>query len=80
MMGELAVAQDALFYCFNLDRPVLANHLLRLIDQLVDLSCIREHPCPDPLFDELSAETAIFRAPGTGPTGRATSAAELATE
>ena len=53
MMGERAMAQDALFYCFNLERHVLANHRLRLIDQLVELSCIGEHPCTGPLFDQL---------------------------
>jgi len=34
MMGERTVAQDALFYSFNLERHVPADHLLRSIDQL----------------------------------------------
>ena len=38
MMGERTVAQDALFYSFNLDRHVPADHLLRSIDRFVDLS------------------------------------------
>lgn len=46
MMGERTVAQDALFYSFNLERHVPADHLLRSIDRFVDLSCIREHLRP----------------------------------
>jgi hypothetical protein len=46
MMGERAVAQEALFYCFNLERHVPGDHLLRSIDRLVDLSGIREHCGP----------------------------------
>ena len=46
MMGERTVAQDALFYSFNLDRHVPADHLLRSIDRFVDLSNIREHLRP----------------------------------
>jgi hypothetical protein len=42
MMGERAVAQKALFYCFNLERHVPGDHLLRSIDRLVDLSGIRD--------------------------------------
>ncbi len=46
MMGERAVAQEALFYSFNLERHVPADHLLRSIDRFVDLSGIREHLRP----------------------------------
>jgi transposase len=46
MMGERTVAQEALFYSFNLERHVPADHLLRLIDRFVDLSDIREHLRP----------------------------------
>ena len=46
MMGERTVAEEALFYSFNLDRHVPADHLLRLIDRFVDLSDIRERLRP----------------------------------
>lgn len=46
MMGERAVAQEALFYAFSLERHVPADHLLRSIDRFVDLSGIREHLRP----------------------------------
>ena len=46
MMGERTVVQEALFYSFNLDRHVPADHLLRSIDRFVDLSGIREHLRP----------------------------------
>src|ERR1051325_5100621 len=46
MMGERTVAQEALFYSFNLERHVPADHLLRSIDRVVDLSDIREHLRP----------------------------------
>lgn len=46
MMGERTVAQEALFYSFNLERHVPADHLLRSIDRFVDLSGIREHLKP----------------------------------
>lgn len=38
MTGERTVAQEALFYSFNLDQHVPADHLLRSIDRFVDLS------------------------------------------
>ena len=41
MMGEGTNVQDALFYEFNLERHVPANHLLRSIDRFVDLSGLR---------------------------------------
>ena len=46
MMGERTVAQEALFYGFNLERHVPADHLLRSIDRFVDLSGIREQLRP----------------------------------
>ena len=46
MMGERAVAQEALFYSFSLERHVPASHMLRSIDRFVDLSGIREHLKP----------------------------------
>lgn len=45
-MGERQLAQGALFYEFNLDRHVPADHLLRAIDRFVDLSEMREHLRP----------------------------------
>ena len=46
MMGERRIAQGALFYEFSLERHVPASHLLRSIDQFVDLSGIRAHLRP----------------------------------
>ncbi|MGB3472061.1 MAG: IS1182 family transposase [Erythrobacter sp.] len=46
MMGERTVAQEALFYSFNLERHVTQDHLLRSIDRFVDLSGTREHLRP----------------------------------
>jgi transposase len=46
MMGERTVAQEALFYSFNLEQHVPGDHLLRSIDRYVDLSGIREHLRP----------------------------------
>jgi transposase len=43
MMGERRVMQEALFYGFSLERHVPDNHLLRKIDQFVDLSEVRAH-------------------------------------
>jgi transposase len=45
-MGERTVAQNALFYSFNLERDVPADHLQRSIDRFVDLLDIREHVRP----------------------------------
>ena len=41
MMGPRQVAQGALFYEFSIEEHVPADHLLRRIDQFVDLSGIR---------------------------------------
>jgi hypothetical protein len=38
MMGDRRVVQEALFYEFNLERHLPADHLLRSIDRFVDLS------------------------------------------
>jgi hypothetical protein len=46
MMGERRVAQEALFYAFSLERHVPADHLLRAIDRVVDLSGLRAHLRP----------------------------------
>jgi transposase len=46
MMGERRVMQGALFYCFNLERHVPADHLLRRIDRFVDLSALRSYLGP----------------------------------
>ena len=46
MMGERRVAQEALFYEFSLERHVPADHLLRAIDRIVDLSGLRTHLRP----------------------------------
>jgi len=46
MMGERTVSQESLFYSFNLERHVPADHLLRSIDRFVDLSDLREHLRP----------------------------------
>ena len=46
MMGERRIAQGALFYELSLERHVPASHLLRSIDQFVDLSGIRAHLRP----------------------------------
>jgi transposase len=43
MMGKRRVDQGALFYEFSLDRHVPADHLLRSIDNFVDLSTLRAH-------------------------------------
>jgi transposase len=46
MMGDRTAAQEALFYSFNLERHVPADHVLRSIDRFADLSGIREHLRP----------------------------------
>ena len=45
MMGRQA-EPDRLFYRFNLERHVPANHLLRQIDSVLDLSAVRETLTP----------------------------------
>src|SRR3712207_9265683 len=46
MVGERRVAQEALFYEFSLERHVPADHLLRAIDRVMDLSGLRAHLRP----------------------------------
>ena len=46
MMGERQVVQEALFYEFSLERHVPADHLLRAIDRVSDLSGLRTHLQP----------------------------------
>jgi transposase len=46
MMGERAVRQETLFYGFNLDDHVPADHLLRCIDRFVELADIRRELAP----------------------------------
>ena len=41
MMGERAIRQEVLFFGFNLDEHVPADHLLRSINRFVELSDIR---------------------------------------
>ena len=43
MMGTKSGDQDRLFYSFNLDKHVPADHLLRRIDRFLDLSELRRH-------------------------------------
>jgi len=43
MMGQQAVAQDRLFYSFNLDTHIPPDHLLRRIDRVLDLGELRQH-------------------------------------
>ena len=43
MMGHQSDSQDKLFYSFNLDDHVPQNHLLRGINQFLDLSDLRQH-------------------------------------
>ena len=45
-MGRWQVAQGALFYEFNLEDHVPADHLLRSIDRFVDLTGVRAHLAP----------------------------------
>jgi transposase len=46
MIGERRVDQGALFYEFSLERHVPQDHLLRSIDQFVDLEGVRAHLAP----------------------------------
>lgn len=46
MMGHQQAGQAPLFYAFNLDDHVPANHLLRGIDQFLDLSKLHAHLLP----------------------------------
>ena len=46
MMGRQEAGQAPLFYAFNLEDHVPANHLLRGIDQFLDLSELHQHLAP----------------------------------
>jgi len=46
MMGQQVGAHDQLFYSFNLDSHIPADHLLRCIDRFLDLSDLRRHLAP----------------------------------
>ena len=46
MMGQQAGNQDRLFYSFNLDDHVPADHLLRGVDRFLDLRDLRQHLKP----------------------------------
>src|SRR5580765_971480 len=46
MMGPHSGNQDRLFYAFNLDDQVPSDHLLRGIDQCLDLGDLRKHLAP----------------------------------
>jgi transposase len=43
MIGHQADSQDKLFYSFNLEAYIPNNHLLRGINQFLDLSDLRQH-------------------------------------
>lgn len=43
MMGRQTVGQDKLFYAFNLEDHIPVNHLLRGINQFLDLSDLHRH-------------------------------------
>lgn len=46
MMGSQTSGQERLFYFFNLDDYIPSNHLLRGVDQFLDLNELREHLAP----------------------------------
>jgi transposase len=46
MMGQRGSTQDNLFYSFNLDDHVPREHLLRSIDQVLDLGDLHKHLAP----------------------------------
>lgn len=45
-MGDPPKPQGQFFYAFNLDEKVPQDHLLRQIDEVLDLSALREHLAP----------------------------------
>jgi len=46
MMGQQGPSQEQLFYTFSLESHVPADHLLRRIDSVLDLSDLRQHLAP----------------------------------
>ncbi|MGF7111512.1 hypothetical protein QF017_000997 [Pseudomonas laurylsulfatiphila] len=43
MMGQLSSGQERLFYSFNLEDYIPANHLLRNIDRCLDLGDLHHY-------------------------------------
>jgi transposase len=43
MMGQLSSGQERRFYSFNIEAHIPTNHLLRSIDQCLDLSDLRHY-------------------------------------
>lgn len=43
MMGQLSSVQEKLFYEFNIEDHIPANHLLHSVDQCLDLSDLRRY-------------------------------------
>jgi transposase len=43
MTGQLSSGQERLFYSFNIEDHIPANHLLRSIDRCLDLSDLRHY-------------------------------------
>lgn len=66
MMGQQAVAQEQLFYSFNLDAHIPPDHLLRRIEHFLDFGGLRQHlakfyshtgrPSIDPGADDADAD------------------------
>ena len=46
MMGQQGPAQEQLFYTFSLESHVPADHLLRRVDSVLDLTDLRQHLAP----------------------------------
>jgi transposase len=46
MMGQQSAAQEQLFYAFSIESHVPADHLLRRIDRVLDLTDLRQHLAP----------------------------------
>ena len=46
MMGQQSGGHKQLFYSFNLDDHISSDHLLRGIDQFLDLGDLRQHLGP----------------------------------
>jgi transposase len=46
MMGQQSAAQEQLFYEFSIESHVPADHLLRRIDRILDLTDLRHHLAP----------------------------------
>ena len=67
MMGQLPSGQQRLFYSFNLEDHVPPQHLLRSIDQCLDLSDLRAHltdfysPIGRPSIDPTSPRFSVAR-------------------